>query len=192
MTSCLATPSTDALDKLRNDNWLRACRRFDPALSRPAVQLGAGLPPDVLRRHRQLNLSRLSYDPASHDFYGSPASISLLDLLPSFMELSAAWSELHIDDYANITPQWMSLAGEWMLQAALEQYLVYGSSGDAARDEAFSWGCIADDADPDVDDRAVSALFCEEVDDGKGTEVQMWTQTRDRCLSEVRCITRFL
>lgn len=70
-------------------------------------------------------------------FYGTPESVSLLDILPSFMAVIAARNELN---NSNLSTGLMELAAQFMLQASLEQYLVRGATGCDAIDEAFAWG----------------------------------------------------
>jgi len=70
-------------------------------------------------------------------FYGTPACLSLLDLLPSFMAVIAARNELN---NSNLSTGLMELAAQFMLQACLEQYLACGATGCDAIDEAFAWG----------------------------------------------------
>ena len=74
-------------------------------------------------------------------FYGSPDSVSLLDLLPFFVSTSAARANLgsEAEEFV-VQPRWMELAAEWMLQAVLEQYRIYGAEGADVIEEAFAWG----------------------------------------------------
>jgi hypothetical protein len=86
----------------------------------------------------------------------------LSDLVPLFVGLSAARNELPDTYCTSITPQWMELTGEFMLQATLEQCLVYGSPGPAKLKEIFSWGWRANPTKVWEDEQAVNDLFCEE------------------------------
>ena len=93
-----------------------------------------------------------------------------------FVSLSAARSELQGVDAANITRQWMELAGEFMLQAALEQCLVYGTSSASKLREIFSWGWRPSPTQVVWDDeRIVNQMFCEE---GRHQEVEEWAAIR--------------
>ena len=107
---------------------------------------------EKLAQNRRSTLNRLygsSEIPAcATGWFGTERSISLLDLLPSFMLLSA---EAAPDSVPSL--RWMILAAEFMLQAALEQLSVRGETGLAGVTQAFSWGCwpaAVDDAPDDL------------------------------------------
>ncbi|KZF18886.1 hypothetical protein L228DRAFT_251756 [Xylona heveae TC161] len=77
--------------------------------------------------------------------YKTANDILLLDTLPLFMEFSAA--ELLTTCEMDITTAWVGLAGEYMLQSVLEQYLIQGLKGLESAKEAFAWGFGALKAD---------------------------------------------
>ena len=85
--------------------------------------------------------SHLSTATSSKIFYGTPDSVSLLDLLPFFISTSAARANLgsEAEEFV-VQPRWMELAAEWMLQAVLEQYRIFGAEGTDVIEEAFAWG----------------------------------------------------
>ena len=64
----------------------------------------------------------------------------MLDLLPEFLELSA--SRARLDAEFNISETWLSDAGQFMLQGALEGVLCFGRSLKEVVEEAFAWGFI--------------------------------------------------
>lgn len=70
-------------------------------------------------------------------FYGTSACLALRDILPLFMQVIAARNELN---NSNLSTGLMELAAQFMLQASLEQYLVFGAIGCDAIDETFAWG----------------------------------------------------
>jgi hypothetical protein len=109
-------------------------------------------------------------------FHGSPESTALADLVPMFVSLSAARSELQGADAASITQQWMELAGEFMLQAALEQCLVYGTNSASKLREIFSWGWKGSPTQVAwEDERVVNRMFCDEE---RERELQEWAEIR--------------
>lgn len=139
------------LHKLRNQRTARV-RRWIARLDRIPTN---GHDTTLLEATPALSLDRLTATRESvldalqvraggaRTHYGSNDSISLLDLLPKFMELCAfAHKARH---QLNITAV-MRLMTEFMLQASLEQYLVYGANDTVDPvDEAFAWGCFADE-----------------------------------------------
>ncbi|KAK5126335.1 hypothetical protein LTR85_010571 [Meristemomyces frigidus] len=149
MTRNPTTPPSSALKQLRASNkdrarsWIGSADRipsasydtdvFDDPSSFPGVE--------ELERNRAHVLHELNIpaeDEAYEDaFYGTSSCVSLLDLLPLFMHVSAARNAM---SDSSATEQWMRMAGDFMLQASLEQYLVVGGQGSDAVDEAFAWG----------------------------------------------------
>ena len=111
-------------------------------------------------------------------YYGTPACPSLRDLLPPFMRLTAARCTAG-DDWV-VAPKWQTLAGEWMLQAAVEGYLAGGASGPGLLEEAFAYGCPGprkvggDEEDEGVE--VLRALFCREEE--PRVQIQEWRTTR--------------
>lgn len=90
------------------------------------------------RAHVLQELSIPAEDGHNEDaFYGTLSTVSLLDLLGLFMEVSAARNAMSA---SQLSERWMQLASEFMLQACLEQYLVVGTEGSDAIDMAFAWG----------------------------------------------------
>jgi hypothetical protein len=132
-----STPSRSALDALRcrNRERARSWLRGSGSTRRPAfdtVRLRQGLPiaSDHLTRNRAEVLLELNL-PAEDEFYedafyGTIDCVALLDLIPLFMEVSCA---RNIMSGSSVNAAWMQLACNLMLQACLEQYLVYGAIG---------------------------------------------------------------
>lgn len=138
-----ATPPLASLVALRAENASRA-KTWVQSSTPPTTpynisRFDACLPLDqhFLDANRRHALASISLSSAS-EFYGYPSSVSLLDLLPSFMNLSALNCTKIIA--GDINNQWMSFATQWMLLACLEQYLVYGAREVECIDEAFAWG----------------------------------------------------
>lgn len=122
-------------------------------------------------------------------FYVSPEPFlpSLMDTLPSFMALCAAFGAM--EDWS-FDQAWMEVAVEYMLQAALEQYLVLGVDGSDAVSESFAWGFL-DELDPEKvfiedeedseDDQMINAMF-----QRAGRKKQrMWTKMKEKHLRAV-------
>ena len=109
--------------------------------------------------------------------------MTLLDLLPAFMAMSA--NIIARDATSRITPQWMLLAAGLMLQATIEQYVDCGSQSISTIDEAFAWGF-----DPEAtfqegsDDFTVNAMFLNDTE-----EVAEWQSIREEHVQAV-CISR--
>ncbi|KAK5145535.1 hypothetical protein LTR04_001278 [Oleoguttula sp. CCFEE 6159] len=185
LTACTTTPPAPTLRELRRRNGERA-RTWQTYSQQPHTEPAGQftselpLPSEALHRNRRNVLWQLgsgeSSDAGTTDFYGTPASPSLLDALPAFMGLSAALARA-VSDW-NITPRWMALAAESMLQAVLEQYLVYGASGTAPLDEAFAWGLnrgVTEESDDE--EQLVNTMFQDEEDPER--EVEGWKEVRE-------------
>ena len=141
-------PSLELLHRLKEENtsraldWIRDSNRL-PSGDRDMSRWETRLPfaPHALEHHRARSLEavKLQREGNRHGdvFYGTSASIALLDILPLFMRVIAARNELN---YSNLTLGLMDLAARFMLQACLEQYLIFGADGSDAIDEAFAWG----------------------------------------------------
>lgn len=148
------TPAPGSLARLRRRNQLRAqawihepTRLPSLVFNAPCLESELPLSQDDLTSNRAQMLYVLgltaendgspSIDRPTPPFYGSVHSISLLDLLPLFMHTSASRNAL---TGSNPEDLWLEMAAEFMLQACLEQYLIWGSYGTDPIDEAFAWG----------------------------------------------------
>lgn len=91
------------------------------------------------RRAQTLKALELPNEDESYEdeFYGTSTCLALRDILPLFMQVIAARNELN---NSNLSTGLMELAAQFMLQASLEQYLVFGAVGCDAIDETFAWG----------------------------------------------------
>ncbi|KAI7418146.1 hypothetical protein KC336_g9778 [Hortaea werneckii] len=189
------TPPTSALEELRQNNqdrareWIASEERipshgynikpFDDASAFPSR--------DILERNRAHVLHGLNVpaeDEAYEDaHYGTPSCLSLLDLLPLFMEVSAARQAMLAASVpeSELTEQWMQLACSFMLQACLEQYLVVGASGTDAIDEAFAWGQRPKGREEDANDE-ICDMFEDPIYE---TEVQGWANIKRQYLERI-------
>jgi hypothetical protein len=141
-------PSLEMLHRLKEENtsraldWIRDSNRL-PSGDRDMSRWETRLPfaPSALGYHRALSLEAVKLQPEGDRygdaFYGTSASLALLDILPLFMKVIAARNELA---NSNLSLGLMDLAARFMLQACLEQYLIFGADGSDAVDEAFAWG----------------------------------------------------
>lgn len=188
-----STPSESALTDLRD----RVRRRAASWLSRPAAGK-TGIPcsdqPEFepyrratpldelvtdLNTAHVLNSCNISYGDQSK-YYGEKDSVSLLDTLPIFIALTATVTRMNED--FKISDEWMELAAEYMQQAALEQYLIYGAQGPGPLREAFAWGYDEDFQGADDSPEAmVNDMF---HGDGKDV-IEAWDSLRTRTFQTV-------
>ncbi|KAM3421902.1 hypothetical protein BST61_g2279 [Cercospora zeina] len=191
---CLATPSKSSLTTLRAANQARARAWIGHASRLPTAEYNVrpfdeALPisPEEAEENRSLMLEALGI-PAEDDayedsFYGTSDCVTLLDLLPLFMRVSAA---CHTMFECPPTEKWMRLAAEWTVQACLEQYLIFGASGSDAIDEAFAWGPrqrrdVSTEGDEEQEDKTQDP-FCVGLDD---EDTELWYTIRSRALDTI-------
>lgn len=188
-----STPSKSALEAIRSKNQRRACEWIGDAIHSPTAGhdtialFDAELPVpqeelELSRAHFLDTLNAPAEDEMYEDaFYGVKGCVSLLDLLPLFMRVSAI---CHGMWDSGLTPQWMQLAADWMLQACLEQYLVFGATGSDVMDEAFAWGYKEWEGDGQNGEEQRTGHnddpFQTEYDQGKAEE---WEQIRNHALA---------
>jgi hypothetical protein len=218
---CAAKPSPAALKKLREENTLRARSWIGSAERLPTNGRAVGvfekclpLPQRALDEGREKVLEACgqpTFDGVRHlrgmddrlssgndhlddeDLsYGDlNTTLTLLDMLPLFMQVSAA-CHAFMPEGSPMTFQLMKLYRDFALQSCLEQYLVLGASGTDCIDEAFAW-CLRDDLDdndkhPGIssqeDDDSLSNLEIENMlrtaedepdEDEDGTPVPKWS-----------------
>jgi len=191
------TPSPAALTALRATNsrranrWWRSSRPHDTNDERRTQTLEAlyadfSLPTPLVERNRAHVLEQLHHFSHSEtdggEFYGTRASVSLLDVLPSFMALCAARAALSGDVEIGVHEQLMRLCVEFMLQAALEQWRCFGERGwGGVGREAFAWGWwgargsergdVREVGEEWEDEELVRGMFADEDED---REVEGW------------------
>ncbi|KAK1046769.1 hypothetical protein LTS16_005484 [Friedmanniomyces endolithicus] len=188
-----STPSRASLQRLREVNharardWLSTVTNdrlpftpIDPTMLLPS--------PEYLDRNRAQVLHSLDLpaeDEAYEDaYYGTADSVALLDLLPLFVQVSAARNAMM--DPSGLTGAWMRMAAELMLQAVLEQYLVYGVRGTEVIEEAFAWGLLAADGQRmEVDGEEVDEVNDMFTDAVYETEVEGWADVKKAYLAEI-------
>ncbi|EMD00022.1 hypothetical protein BAUCODRAFT_361042 [Baudoinia panamericana UAMH 10762] len=144
-----STPSRPSLNELRQSNGIRARTWIGSPERIPSVSNDTNVYDDPAafskfdelernRAHVLHSLGIAAEDEHYEDaFYGTADCVALLDLLPLFMQVSAARLAMMA---VSVTEVWMQIAAAFMLQACLEQYLVIGAQGTDAIDEAYAWG----------------------------------------------------
>lgn len=192
LTPNSTTPSKERLRMIRQGNVLRARDWIGEADRVPTVNhdiepFESSLPIDKaeLERNRVHVLETVNVpeedDEYEENFYGTSASLSLLDLLPLFMKITAACNDMFGIGVGN---DWMQLAADLMLSACLEQYLIYGASGSDAMDEAFAWGFKSEYISRDDQENDEFSYLFEGGEEG-GQEVEGWQEIRDRTLQQL-------
>jgi hypothetical protein len=83
------------------------------------------------------------------------------------------------------TNGWMELAGHFMLQAVIEEYLLNGASGPEPFNTIFAFGCPGSGRRPDegLDVQAMRTLFS--VERNTREQLDIWTRTKQRYVNEV-------
>jgi hypothetical protein len=114
------------------------------------------------------------------DVAGTP---SLHCLLPVFIELAAA--RVNLDDDWLPTFEWYDLAGQFMLQAIIGEYLRNGAYGQEPFNTIFAYGCPGVErwAEEPADVTAMRRLFCTE---GNSREQNHnWTTVKRQYINEL-------
>lgn len=174
-------PSKHMLHQLKEQNtlraldWIRDSNRL-PSGDRDMSSWETRLPlaPQALEYHRARSLEAVKLQPEGDKhgdvFYGTPASLALLDILPLFMSVIAVRNELA---NSNLSLGLMDLAARFMLQACLEQYLIFGVDGSDAIDEAFAWGYKHPHAVTESEDQ-VDSINSQGVEDVSEETIRMF------------------
>ncbi|KAL9095531.1 MAG: hypothetical protein Q9165_002402 [Trypethelium subeluteriae] len=201
LRSTTSSPTAESLQRLRNMHQARAARRatcippdFDQSLR---VWDVFPLSETNLTINRELALKSLKVKQATTKVtYGLQTSVAVLDLLPLFMSLSAF---LYQNFGWEIKDRWLELAAEFMLQAALDQYLIRGTSGTEILHDCFSYGWnskhtasrkaeyrlniphLADHEyqDMDEEEEIINDMF---YDEEIHTEIEGWKEIRERVM----------
>ncbi|EAT80662.2 hypothetical protein SNOG_12250 [Parastagonospora nodorum SN15] len=113
------------------------------------------------------------------DMAGTP---SLHCLLPLFIELTAA--RVNLDDDWVPTSEWLDLAGQFMMQAAIDDYLRNGAYGPETFNTVFAFGRPGPRwAEEGSDVTAMRRLFCDDSDPRQ--EIRGWADTKRRYINEL-------
>jgi hypothetical protein len=112
------------------------------------------------------------------DVAGTP---SLHCLLPLFIELTAA--RVDLDDDWLPTGEWFDLAGQFMLQAVIGEYLCNGAYGQETFNTIFAYGCPGVErwAEEPSDVIAMRRLFCTETNPRE--QSREWTNVKRQYIS---------
>jgi hypothetical protein len=165
----VATPAPE-LEKLRRKHRRRAEDFYDSSSDSSFSE--------SLFEQRMSKSARRPAPKPRHD----EEAVSLADLVPMFVGLSAARATLFEDDKVSAHEGWMDLAGEFMLQAALEQCLEYSDCSGAKLREIFSWGWKANPKQSWEDEQVVNEMFC---DDEEMKENESWARIRSKYIDLV-------
>ncbi|TKA32137.1 hypothetical protein B0A50_01385 [Salinomyces thailandicus] len=203
------TPPIHALQHLREQNsrrahdWLARTQRFIPSqmLCIPTVSQ-ANIDRNRAYTRDALDVPHESGDAAPH--YGTSSSVSLLDLLPLFMRVSAARQALlaATTPDSGLTLQWMHLACEFMVQACLEQGLERrvlereeGKLEVEVINEAFAWGYASPSSSESKEqgeegEEQHKEASCDEVNDMfedpvYETEIEDWSELKRTYLARL-------
>lgn len=99
------------------------------------------------------------------------------------MELTAARTCL--DDEWQPTSDWFDLAGQFMLQSVIDQYVINGRCQTERLVAIFAFGSPGVEHDSQVAETvALQRLFCK--DGSQSEELPEWTELRHRYIEEVR------
>lgn len=113
---------------------------------------------------------------------------SLMVLLTCFLELTAARMALEEDwHFWEPSKDWRELAGQFMLQAVLEEYLRDGASGSEIFNAAFAFGCPgvpAEDGEP-RDIKIMRKVFCKTGEGREDVQMHGWARTRRTWIGHV-------
>lgn len=113
------------------------------------------------------------------DMAGTP---SLHCLLPLFIELTAA--RVSLDDDWVPTSEWLDLSGQFMMHAAIDDYLRNGAFGPDTFNTIFAFGCPGPRwAEEGTDVTAMRRLFCDESSPRE--EIREWTNLKRKYIDEV-------
>ncbi|KAF2129764.1 hypothetical protein P153DRAFT_366273 [Dothidotthia symphoricarpi CBS 119687] len=177
----------EALQALRDQNKLRGDHWYHHTKQSPAVQQSFDTPKEFPLSDATLlnNRTRLASTldmPVDRRRYISDVSgtPSLHCLLPLFMELSAA--RVDLDDDWLPTNDWYTLAGQFMLQAVIDEYLRNGAHGEDTFNTIFAFGCPGADQEG-VLMTAMRTLFCNE--DNTHKQNHDWTRIKRRFIDEI-------
>ena len=121
------------------------------------------------RQHRASELNLPSTFPL--DQFSDPDRPALDQLLPVFIELTAARTRLG-DDWEP-TSDWFNLAGQFMLQAVIDQYVTNGHCSSECFTAIFAFGNPGAQREAEgTDVTAMRSLFC--TGDATLTELPEW------------------
>jgi hypothetical protein len=114
------------------------------------------------------------------DVAGTP---SLHCLLRLFIELTAA--RVNLDDDWLPTSEWFDLAGQFMLQAVIGEYLRNGAYGEDTFNTIFAYGCPGVErwAEEPSDVAAMRRLFCTETNPRE--QNRDWTNVKRQYIAEL-------
>lgn len=136
---------------------------------------------------RQHRASELALPPTFRlDRFSDPDRPALDQLLPVFIELTCARTRL--GDGWEPTSDWFNLAGQFMLQAVIDQYVTNGHCSFECFAAIFAFGDPGAQREGEgADVTAMRSLFC--TGDLSGTELLEWRRVRSNYIKIVSVCT---
>lgn len=176
----------ESLQRLRAENrsrsnaWYQRNERYDAPV---CDSLSYSAREKDTRHQREQRADELNMPVAARAWIVSPKDRpTLYTLLPLFMDLTA--SRCTLADEWTPSSDWFDLAGQYILQVVVEEYLLYGTKGEAFND-VFAFGGSGvgiKDEDQGGNGNGVQKLF--HTEDG-GEEKKEWTRAKQKYMNEV-------
>jgi hypothetical protein len=174
----------DSLQKLRQQNMGRTTVWTDShGLEKNFQTANRILDDSAITSARQHRASELALPPTFPlDQFSDPDRPALDQLLPLFIELTTARTLL--GDGWEPTSDWFELAGQFMLQAVIDQYITNGHCSIERFTAIFAVGNPgAKHSSEGTDVTAMRSLFC--TGDTSGTELPEWQRIRSSNIEAV-------
>lgn len=174
----------DSLRKLRQQNRARMTVWSDShGLERNFTTPNRIIDDEAITSARQHQASELALPSTFRpDQLSDPDRPALDQLLPVFIELTAARTRLG-DDWEP-TSDWFNLAGQFMLQAVIDQYVTNGHCSAESFTAIFAFGDPgAQRENEGTDITAMRSLFC--TGDVSRTELPEWEKVRSNYIKIV-------
>ncbi|KAJ4341617.1 hypothetical protein N0V87_001632 [Didymella glomerata] len=161
LPNALITMTADSLRKLRQQNEARMTVWSDSyGLEQNYTTAQRTLDDGAITSARQHRASELALPSTFHlDQFSDPDRPALDQILPVFIELTAARARL--DDDWEPTSDWFNLAGQFMLQAVIDQYMTNGHCSSECFTAIFAFGNPGAQREGEgTDVTAMRSLFC--------------------------------
>ena len=169
----------DSLQKLQQQNKARMAVWSDShGLEQNYTTAQCTLDGEAITSARQRRASELALPTNFRsDIFSDPDRPALDQLLPVFIELTCARTRLG-DDWEP-TSDWFNLAGRFMLQAVIDQYVTNGHCSSERFTAIFAFGDPGAQREGEgTDVTAMRSLFC--TPDTSGTELPEWSRVRSK------------
>lgn len=174
----------DSLRRLRQQNMARITVWSDShGFEKNYHNANRNLDDETITSARQRRASELALPSTFRlDQFSDPDRPALDQLLPVFIELTAARTLL--GDEWEPTSDWFDLAGQFMLQAVIDQYVTNGHCSIECCTAIFAFGDPGAKRGSEATDvTAMRSLFC--TDGSSRTELPEWTAIRRKHIKAV-------